>query len=126
MSSSSDSAIPVYDLPTAVLSSINLKDDSELPVHTEPGPEAPPKKGDVSPMHPDNVGGTSLTCILCNETFASLQEQKSHVKSDYHMYNLKQKMKGLQPVSESEFEKLVEGTLFPLPPAPGAACYLAP
>lgn len=37
----------------------------------------------------------------------SLQDQRSHLKSDFHNYNLKQKMRNRTPVSEVEFEKLI-------------------
>ena len=42
-------------------------------------------------------------------SFSSVDEQRSHVRSDLHGYNLKQKMKGLKVVDELEFEKLVGG-----------------
>ena len=50
----------------------------------------------------------STTCQLCGTTFSSVQEQRLHVKTDWHRYNLKQKMKGAQTISENEFEKLVD------------------
>ena len=50
----------------------------------------------------------STTCQLCGITFSSVQEQRLHVKTDWHKYNLKQKIKGAQSVSENEFEKLVD------------------
>lgn len=34
-------------------------------------------------------------------------DQRSHQKSDLHNYNLKQKLRGLKPVSEVDFEKLI-------------------
>jgi hypothetical protein len=36
-----------------------------------------------------------------------LQEQRNHVRSDLHKYNLKQKLRGLTPVTETQFESLV-------------------
>lgn len=50
----------------------------------------------------------STTCQLCGTTSSSVQEQRLHVKTDWHKYNLKQKIKGAQTVSENEFEKLVD------------------
>jgi hypothetical protein len=55
------------------------------------------------------TAGGSTACSLCNFTFASVEEQRSHIKSDLHGYNLKQKLKGLQAVYEKEFERLVGG-----------------
>jgi hypothetical protein len=39
--------------------------------------------------------------------FPSVAEQRNHVRSDLHGYNLKQKMKDLPPVDEAQFEKLI-------------------
>ena len=50
----------------------------------------------------------STTCQLCGTDSSSVQEQRLHVKTDWHKYNLKQKIKGAQSVSENEFEKLVD------------------
>ncbi|TQS31957.1 hypothetical protein Golomagni_07745, partial [Golovinomyces magnicellulatus] len=50
----------------------------------------------------------SQACSLCGLTFAALVDQRGHLKSDLHHYNLKQKLRGRKPVSENEFEKLVE------------------
>lgn len=47
-------------------------------------------------------------CQLCNISFPNAQEQRLHVKSDWHNYNLKQKVRGSQLVTENGFEKLVD------------------
>lgn len=39
---------------------------------------------------------------------SNVQEQRRHVKSDWHGYNLKQKLRGAPSVTENEFEKLVD------------------
>ena len=54
----------------------------------------------------DQIGG-STACGLCNISFQSLADQRRHVKSDWHGYNLKQKLRGLKAVNEVDFEKLV-------------------
>ena len=50
----------------------------------------------------------SASCLLCAITFPSVAEQRYHVKSDWHGYNLKLKLRGLATVNEAQFEKLVE------------------
>ena len=50
----------------------------------------------------------SLSCGLCGMAFSNLADQRSHVKSDWHGYNLKQRLKCDEAVSETDFEKLVE------------------
>lgn len=54
----------------------------------------------------ENLVG-SQACSLCGLSFASVEDQRSHQKSDWHHYNLKQKLRASAPVSEAEFEKLV-------------------
>ncbi len=49
------------------------------------------------------------SCALCASTFKDAQEQRRHAKSDFHRYNLKQRLKGLPAVSEGEFDSLVNG-----------------
>lgn len=59
----------------------------------------------------DNLDGTTkalaTSCALCNLDFSTVLEQRSHVRSDLHGYNLKQKMRGQTSVNENEFDKLV-------------------
>ena len=51
----------------------------------------------------------SLSCLLCRVSFHHVQEQRGHAKSDWHGYNLKQKLRGARPVTSGEFEKLIDG-----------------
>ena len=54
------------------------------------------------------TNSSSVGCNLCNVTFPNVLDQRSHVKSDWHGYNLKQRARGQAAVSEPEFEKLIE------------------
>jgi hypothetical protein len=56
----------------------------------------------------------SKACSLCGVSFHTVEEQRSHSKSDFHGYNLKQKMRGQKAVSEADFEKLVGGNVYGL------------
>ncbi|KAK2045183.1 ankyrin repeat and zinc finger domain-containing protein [Colletotrichum somersetense] len=89
----------VYDLPPEVLTTLSLKSDASIPDQTPPSP--PAKDASSS----DLVG--SQACSLCATTFSSVLDQRSHQKSDWHHYNLKQKLRGAKPVFENEFEKLI-------------------
>jgi hypothetical protein len=51
----------------------------------------------------------SKSCSLCGVVFYNVDDQRSHVRSDLHGYNLKQRLRGAKPVTENEFEKLVGG-----------------
>ena len=52
-------------------------------------------------------GSTSTSCNLCQATFPAVYEQRQHVRSDFHRYNLKLQLKGSQPVDEATFTKLI-------------------
>lgn len=100
----------MFDLPQDLLTNLQLKDRPLL----EPSAAAPslvPNKVE-EPSHgsepvDDNVK-VSTTCLLCNATFPNVVEQRRHAKSDWHAYNLKQKINGRNQVAENEFEKLVD------------------
>ncbi len=98
----------LYDLPPEVLSSLALKPDAGLPEDVPAVPtSATGEQGATSPASAENILG-SQACSLCGMSFATVQEQRDHLKTDLHYYNLKQKLNGLKPVSEAEFEKLVD------------------
>lgn len=62
---------------------------------------------DISPnLSTDNLAG-SQSCSLCGLAFGTLEDQRSHQKSDFHNYNLKLKLRGQKTVTEPEFEKLI-------------------
>ena len=48
------------------------------------------------------------SCHLCGVMFQNVTEQRLHIRSDWHGYNLKQKLKGLDGIDEVHFDKLVE------------------
>ncbi|VUC20793.1 unnamed protein product [Clonostachys rosea] len=95
----------VYDLPPQILDTLTLKSDTDASIAASEELSRTPK--DVSPgASSENLVG-SQSCSLCNLTFPTVQEQRSHLKSDFHNYNLKQKLRGQKPVSEHDFEKLI-------------------
>jgi hypothetical protein len=49
----------------------------------------------------------ATSCALCQVIFSTVQEQREHVRSDLHRYNLKLKLRGNATVTEPEFNKLV-------------------
>ena len=92
----------LYDLPPEVLATLALKSDAEA--HEPSAPDAP--KESAQSESADALVG-SQACSLCNLSFNAVEEQRSHLKSDLHHYNLKQKLRGAKPVSEAEFETLL-------------------
>lgn len=99
----------VFDLPRELLITLHLKSFSASQ-HNAEAEITPHRRIDATTDGSEQLEGTtkgSPSCLLCGATFLSVQEQRQHVRSDWHGYNLKQKLKGLTPITEIEFEKLV-------------------
>ena len=45
-------------------------------------------------------------CTSCHVTFSNREEQVEHYKLDWHRYNLKRKLKGLEGVGQDQFERI--------------------
>lgn len=89
---------------------LQLKDPSILHPSqdsTTPSPKEVPKEEEEQ-QQGDGETQRSATCQLCKTSFPRVEEQRLHVKSDWHNYNLKQKVRGGQCVTENHFEKLVD------------------
>ncbi|KAG5949935.1 hypothetical protein E4U53_005634 [Claviceps sorghi] len=96
----------VYDLPSEVLDSLSLKAASESAAASDDD-EIAPKPTEKSRGASTESHAGSQSCSLCGLSFSSFQDQRSHLKSDLHHYNLKQKLRNQPPVSEQEFERLI-------------------
>ncbi|KAH6874878.1 hypothetical protein B0T10DRAFT_498038 [Thelonectria olida] len=95
----------IYDLPPEVVTSLTLKSDADTEAISVVDSPSSPSTPASTPADGSLVG--SQACSLCGLTFTSLLDQRSHLKSDLHHYNLKQKLRGQKSVSEVEFEKLI-------------------
>ena len=97
----------VFDLPEELIATLRLKDQSDRP-SLEPLPQLQGTTHN-SPKKTEEVEAPSkaTSCNLCRLEFSSLEDQRSHVRSDLHGYNLKQKIRGAKAVGEAEFEKLI-------------------
>lgn len=97
----------IFDLPEEILYSLQLK------VQPNEAPGEDPNGADVEALaqngdeNQKDGPANATSCALCNMTFANLVDQRSHVRSDLHGYNVKQKMRGKKAVDEAEFERLV-------------------
>lgn len=98
----------LYDLPPEVLSTLTLKEDATLSAQLDHETDNTSRRQSVASVASDgSSAGGSQSCSLCSLAFTTVQEQRDHLKTDLHHYNLKQKLNGLTPVTETEFEKLV-------------------
>jgi hypothetical protein len=97
----------VFDLPEEILTTITLKNQTDR--STQEAPSTIPTQANESSEKAESEDGTikATSCNLCSLSFPSVEEQRSHVRSDLHGYNLKQRIKGLKPVGEADFEKLI-------------------
>lgn len=98
----------MFDLPQELLSTISLKDRVEQPLWDNPSQAA----DSSSRLHEvtvseDNDTAKATSCGLCGVSSVSVLEQRNHFRSDLHGFNLKQKLRGLKPVGEDDFEKLI-------------------
>ncbi|PBP16639.1 ankyrin repeat and zinc finger domain-containing protein [Diplocarpon rosae] len=93
----------VYDLPQDILTTLTQKDDAEDGSQTDNA--ASPSECIPKPRIETTDG--SKCCSLCGIAFHTVEEQRSHTRSDLHGYNLKQKIRGARTVTEGEFEKLI-------------------
>lgn len=99
----------VFDLPEELLSTITLKSQPNRVQIEEPLRTPSSHTNESSESSTSEITGPTkaTACNLCGLSFASVADQRTHVRSDLHGYNLKQKIKGLKPVGEIEFEKLI-------------------
>ena len=94
-----------YNIPLEILNSLSYVPDPKLV--SDPEPEAE-KQWHRPSSQPKPSALSSQSCTLCSQSFAIAQDQKSHFKSDWHYYNLKQKLRSKPPVTEDEFETMIE------------------
>ncbi|KLU83410.1 ankyrin repeat-containing protein [Magnaporthiopsis poae ATCC 64411] len=99
----------LYDLPGEVLESLTFTSAAECPALPDTDVISTPKTESSSQSHDSGAGVVvgSQSCSLCTMSFATVEDQRSHLRSDWHHYNLKLKLRGQQAVSEPEFEKLI-------------------
>jgi Bacteroidetes VLRF1 release factor/Ankyrin repeats (many copies) len=68
--------------------------------------DVPKLKTDSARVQADAVPA-STSCALCYASFPTVIEQRHHVKSDFHRYNLKIALKGSDSIDEATFNKLI-------------------
>lgn len=102
----------VYDLPPEILETLRpyrgvSQGPDQEPERRQSSRQAPQSGDDSSNSSGDHILGVA-TCGLCGVNFQHVDEQRAHVKSDFHAYNLKQQMRGKNTATETEFEQLID------------------
>lgn len=80
-------------------------------------PAPPPTTTDADLAHATPQSRGSYTCALTGASFSTLEGLKHHYHTDWYRYNVKLRLQGKKtPVSEQEFNNLVDSAS--LPPSP--------
>lgn len=61
--------------------------------------------GAAKPLAPNDTKMIEFTCTACNECFATALDQRTHFKSERHVYNTKRKQAGLKAISQEAWER---------------------
>ncbi|ETN40284.1 uncharacterized protein HMPREF1541_04560 [Cyphellophora europaea CBS 101466] len=95
-----------FDLPPELLYSLTVKTTGEATV----GP-ADEDNYDVlrsrKPAATEEGISQSTACSLCGVSYPTVHEQRQHVKSDFHRYNMKLQVKGVPPLNEATFARMI-------------------
>lgn len=120
-----------FSLPPELLDILTLRSLAGLPAPTDLDPnknsdddndDDDQSRDSLSKPGDGSAAGGSLTCQTClGTTFSTVQEQRSHFKSDWHRYNTRVTQsktfsgggrgagKGLGVLTEVEFEEIDDG-----------------
>lgn len=112
--------IPLYtfQLPGPLLSDfqprqLNIPESHPLhPSNRATATTSAPPIDSNAPQQPLAIEGGLFTCQLTGASFSDLTSLRDHYRTDWYKYNVKLKLQGKPtPVSEDQFNALVEGAL---------------
>ncbi|KAF8998549.1 hypothetical protein BDQ17DRAFT_1543980 [Cyathus striatus] len=90
----------IFSLPPELLASLTPRNLVNKQTSRAPSPEFASQQTATGPR----------ACNVClGVNFRDVDEQRTHFRSDWHKYNVKIRLRGGQPVGESQFAQLVEG-----------------
>jgi hypothetical protein len=92
----------LFDLPPEILSSLTVASKEQPQQEPSPTPDPIVRQS----LNEDGIAITT-SCTLCRVSFANVQDQRQHVKSDFHRYNLRLSIKQQPPIDESTFVRLI-------------------
>ncbi|KAJ3865890.1 hypothetical protein EV359DRAFT_62791 [Lentinula novae-zelandiae] len=90
----------VYSLPSDLLQSL-------VPRNSPVGDNQPAPPS-IEAIPPSSTSATTACNICLGVSFADVDQQRIHFRSDWHRYNVKNRLNGGQPVSESDFNQLID------------------
>ncbi|KAF8517966.1 hypothetical protein BU17DRAFT_49126 [Hysterangium stoloniferum] len=93
----------VFSLPKDLLDTLTLRTLVGAP------PRAPSPTPIPKPSIPSAPSGSKSCNICLGASFADVDDQRLHFRSDWHRYNVKLRLRGEDVVNEARFASLVEG-----------------
>ncbi|KAI1611916.1 hypothetical protein EDD36DRAFT_269510 [Exophiala viscosa] len=93
----------VYDLPPELLFTLSLAGVDQTKTEDGENQNVTTERQNVNE---DGIA-TSASCSLCKVSFNNVQDQRQHVKSDFHRYNLKLSIKEQPPIDEATFIRMI-------------------
>lgn len=114
----------LFALPTPLLETLTPRNDiSSRDLAPQPQPAADgdgTAKIEETPSRDLTTTSVSTTsgrsCNVCQgASFANVDDQRNHFRSDWHRYNVKLRLNGKEVVAETQFTHLIEGLLTVLP-----------
>lgn len=109
----------LFAIPTPLLETLTPRNDissrdlTQQPKPTVDGDGIAKIDGTLSrdPTQTSTSTTSGRSCNVCQGTsFANVDDQRNHFRSDWHRYNVKLRLNGKATVAETEFIRLVEGT----------------
>ncbi|TRM65264.1 hypothetical protein BD626DRAFT_628475 [Schizophyllum amplum] len=89
----------LFSLPAELLINLTPRTLVNQPDAQEPTPPPTP------PPNPEN----SRACNIClAASFANVDDQRTHFRSDWHRYNVKARLNGSKPVTQAEFATMLD------------------
>lgn len=89
----------IYSLPAELLQSLVPRNSPTAQKPPSPEPTVQPSSNSIP-----------TACNIClGAAFSNLEQQRAHYRSDWHRYNVKNRLNGSQPISEFDFTQLIDG-----------------
>jgi len=113
----------LFAVPTPLLETLTPRNDissRDLAPQPQPvaGGDGATKTEETTTTSTSTTSGRS--CNVCQgASFANVDDQRNHFRSDWHRYNVKLRLNGKEVVAETQFTQLIEGLLTMLPQRAG-------
>lgn len=93
----------VFSLPSDLLNTLVPR------TLVEPTPRVPSPPLASRPSGPTTGSKSCNICLAAS--FADVDDQRTHFRSDWHRYNVKLRLRGAEVVNEAQFASLIEGEI---------------